>query len=152
MNHQPMSKVQLFSAYCLAVMTTFTCASFFHSQMVISRLSELGVSIGIGLRLSYTFEDWIGLLPGYGSIIAVGLLLGFSIIYLCRKRLKLNSVLLFGLGGMTSLLVIHLAMYPIMHITLIAGARSELGFILQVLSGLVGGLTFGALFQKIKQR
>ena len=130
--------------YLLTWIATFSLASLLHSQFVVNELVNVGVKIGPLDRLSLTIDDWVGLLPTYGVIIAVALLIAFSIAGLILKKLPNRRFVLFLLAGATAFAVVLLAMQPIMNITIIAGAR-EAGFYAQVLAGAIGGALFARI-------
>ena len=130
--------------FLLTWLVTFSLASLFHSQFNVNQLVDVGVKINVLDRVSLTIDDWVGLLPTYGIIIAIGLLLGFTIAGLLLKRLNGSRFTLFLIAGATTFVVMLLAMQPIMNITLIAGAR-EAGFYAQVLAGALGGALFARL-------
>jgi hypothetical protein len=114
-----------------AWLLTFTLASMAHTQFNI-------------WRIAMTWHDWLGLLPTYGVIIAAGLLLGWLI---CTEILHFTHAqgsivqASYVLAGGITIGVIHTAMYPILHVTLIAGAR-DFGLLLQILCGLIGACWF----------
>lgn len=142
------SKLKRVAAFFSSALICFIIASVFHSIFVLNGLLQLDITISWADRLSMIVSDLIGLLPGYGSIIVIGLLIGYLIIGLLRRFITLPAVLAYAIGGLLSLLAIHLLMYPLMHITLIAGARSEAGLIFQLIAGAIGGALFGGLIQK----
>ena len=116
--------------FFIAIVVTFVLASMAHSQFVLHELSSLGVTIDLATRVSSTLDDLGGLIPGYGGILAVGLLIGLSVMALVRKLRPQTSYWVYPLAGLLAVLVAHLAMYPIFNVTLIAGARSTFGMIL----------------------
>ena len=139
--------IKLVSHFLIAAMATFILASLAHSQFVLYELAALGVDIDLPTRLSSTLDDLIGLMPTYGIIIAGSLLLGFVITALLKKYLKNFNYWLYPLAGFVAILCAHLAMNPILEITVIAGARSSLGLICQCLAGAFGGWAFANMRQ-----
>lgn len=138
----PLATAKSFSlAFFPAWLLCYCLASVFHTQMVLLELLRLDVVIPLPLWLQTTFEDIFGLLPVYGSATAAALFIAF---YLCGwltgnfTRLRW----LLPLAGGVAMLVLLMAMYPVMHVTLIAGARSAAGLALQCLAGCLGGLVF----------
>jgi hypothetical protein len=123
----------------MATIFAFVLASVFHSQFVMAELSSLGVKISFNDRLSMSLDDLIGLYPTYGVVIAISLLLGFSISALLVKRFTIPSSILYFTAGGCSVASALLIMHPILDITFIAGARSTLGFISQCIAGAIGG-------------
>ena len=96
------------------------------------------------------FDDWLGLLPTYGVIIGIGLLLAFIACNLLLRKRQYSygiNVLLYALAGAFSLCVMLVSMQPIMDITLIAGARGN-GIYAQMLAGFFGGIMFASFDQK----
>lgn len=120
-------------------------ASIAHTQFVLYELAQLSVDIPISTWLSTTLKDVVGLLPGYGAIIMIGLLLGFTIMAAVNRWTKLPKPIAYAIAGALSLAMIHLLMHPLFNITLIAGARSFFGLICQILCGALGGFVFGKL-------
>ena len=127
-----------------ASVTGFITASTSHSQFVLSRLTSLGIDIPLRVRVLSTFDDIIGLSLTYLPILAIGLALGFSCAHWLAWKLPHQRKILFALAGFCAVETILLCMYPIMEITLIAGARSWGGLIAQGLSGALAGLIFVA--------
>lgn len=145
------SKYGLLWRFAAAFLASFTLASMAHSQFVLTRLTELQVQIPSADWLRMTAEDWLGLLPTYGSLVATGLLIAFTLTGFLRKHYRSLPGWLYGIAGLMALLTIQLSLQPIMDITLLAGARSALGIACQGLAGFVGGLVFYLLRPRIRQ-
>ncbi|WJG10174.1 hypothetical protein [Aliiglaciecola sp. LCG003] len=128
--------------FLLAVMCSYILASLFHTQIILYELSKIGVVINFQTRLSTSVDDMLGLLPAYGSAIAVALLLGFLVVKLISVLSKRQVNYLYPIAGAVAILSALMIMHPILDITLIAGAREPLGIALQGLAGLFGGWAF----------
>ncbi len=129
----------------------FLLASVFHSISVLMGLVQIGVELNVSDWLSMIWQDALGLLPTYGAIIAVTLLLAFLITHFLVNRLSLHEVkdtssatrfILFAAAGALSFLLMLLAMQPILNVTLIAGARSTLGLVSQCFAGVCAGYVY----------
>ena len=129
----------------------FLLASLFHSISVLLSLVQIGVELNVSDWLSMIWQDVLGLLPTYGAIIAVTLLLAFSITHFIVNRLSLHEVkdtssatrfVLFAAAGGLSFLLMLLAMQPVLNVTLIAGARSTLGLVAQCFAGFFAGYIY----------
>ena len=120
---------------------TFTCASVFHSQYVVNQLVDVGVIVSITDNLSMTLDDWLGLLPTYGSIIAIAFVIAFSVANKFSKKLIHYRVALFAASGVCALALVLVTIESIMNIHIIAGARGW-GFYAQLLAGALGGIMF----------
>ena len=135
-------RLKLVRDYLLAVLATFFLASISHSQFVLLELAKVGAEISFSTRVSATFQDLVGFLPAYAPVIAVGMLIGFSLITWISSKFNSSFAGWYPIAGGLSLLTIHAAMYPLLEITLIAGARSIAGLTMQVVAGVIGGLLF----------
>lgn len=138
------SALPFFKAYGLSWLVTYLLASFFHTQRVLHALTDVDVAIGLQSRLTMTVDDIIGLLPKYGSGIALAMLISLLVAVIITRRFR-HTAVISALAGATGMLVMLLAMQPIMNVTLIAGAREPVGVALQCLAGAVGGLLFAGL-------
>ncbi|AWL11201.1 hypothetical protein HMF8227_00705 [Saliniradius amylolyticus] len=128
--------------FIIAALVCFTLASIAHTQFVLAEMASVDVTIQWSERLQMTFKDWLGLLPTYGIIIGLGLLLAFLVAGGIEKATRPMPAAFYGLAGFVALLAIHAAMQPIMGITLIAGARTLAGLLTQAVAGFVGGWLF----------
>ncbi|CAM3780799.1 hypothetical protein [Parendozoicomonas haliclonae] len=125
-----------------------------HTLFVLHELAELGISITTSIRIQAILDDIAGLMPAYGAVIAIGLLIAFSVLKLISKKLAKQpdpSWMWWGLAGGFTLCSALLLMQPLLDITLIAGARSDFGFAMQCLSGVCGGIVYGILRPTISQ-
>ncbi|KPZ59583.1 hypothetical protein AN391_00919 [Pseudoalteromonas sp. P1-13-1a] len=130
--------------FLVSWLLTFTLASLFHSQYVVNQLVNVGVVVSLSERINLTLDDWLGLLPTYGAIIAIALAIAFLVTAKLTKKVKQYSMALFIAAGITAFAVVLVAIESIMNIHIIAGAR-RWGFYLQLLAGALGGLLFALL-------
>ncbi|WP_416305094.1 hypothetical protein [Neptunicella sp. SCSIO 80796] len=132
--------------YLLATLTTFMIASIAHTQFVLNELASVGVDINMSIRIDSALSDLVDLAPGYGSILALGLLLAFVVMSTIRNRYSTRerrvSYWVYPIGGLLAVICIHFAMDHIFDITLIAGARSFWGYLWQCFAGFVGGYVY----------
>ncbi|MEI8621447.1 hypothetical protein P4S66_11670 [Pseudoalteromonas sp. B129b] len=142
---------RLLPIFLISWLFTFTLASLFHSQYVVNQLVDVGVVVSLSDRINLTLDDWLGLLPTYGAIIAIALAIAFFVVFLLAKKLEKYSMVLFVASGITAFAVVLLAIESIMNIHIIAGARGW-GFYAQLLAGAVGGFTFSQLFKVTKNQ
>ena len=135
---------RLLPIFLVSWLFTFTLASLFHSQYVVNQLVDVGVVVSLSDRINLTLDDWLGLLPTYGAIIAIALAIAFFAVVLLIKKFEKYSMVLFVASGITAFAVVLVAIESIMNIHIIAGARGW-GFYLQLLAGALGGLLFALL-------
>ena len=124
------------------MLVAYTLASFAHTQQVLVGLLDLGVLIPVADRIGMIAGDWVGLYL-YLVVVAIGLLIGFSVMALIRRVLPVPRTLLYALAGALAMLAILSSMRELASMTPIAGARGILGMSLQCLAGAIGGAVFG---------
>lgn len=141
-----MAFVRIIIAYALSVAAATFLASLFHTQMVICGLTNAGAEIAGSTRLDMTVDDFFGLAPQLGAVIAIGFAIAFVIAALLRRAAPPLAGVAFPIAGAIAVGVALLAMSLAFDgITPIAGARTPLGFALECLAGAVGGMVFGAI-------
>lgn len=134
--------------FLAAAIATAVSASLLQTQMVLFELTKLDIKISLSERIYMSWQDLLGLIPPFGAVIAIGLALGFGISKLIMRYTPFKSSLLYVLAGGAVMAVILLAMQPVLGVTLIAGARSSIGIVLQIVAGLLGGFCFMRLRSK----
>lgn len=82
---------RILPSFLVSWLFTFTLASLFHSQYVVNQLVNVGVVVDLSDRASLTFDDWLGLLPTYGAIIALALAIAFFVTAKLNKKVKKYS-------------------------------------------------------------
>ena len=142
---------RILPSFLVSWLLTFTLASLFHSQYVVNQLVNVGVVVGFSDRVSLTLDDWLGLLPTYGAIIALTLAIAFFVTAKLNKKVKKYSTQLFVIAGILAFTIVLIAIESIMNIHIIAGARGW-GFYAQLLAGAVGGFAFSQLFKATKNQ
>lgn len=129
----------------LATLLTYCIASAMHSQTTLVKLSAVGIDIPFSAKLRTLWLDFSGLLPTYGLIILVGLLIAMLVAQLIGSKINGNKIWLYGIAGATAMAVILMSMQPLLNVTLISGARGITGLLAQSVAGAFGGTFFGWL-------
>jgi hypothetical protein len=135
---------RLLLAFLPATVLTYSLATVAHTQQVLVRLSDMGVSLSAADCLSVVVGDWLGMYL-YLMVIAVGLLLAFTIAALLPVKAPYCGMPMYALAGALAMLVILLSMREFASLTPIAGARGGVGLFLQCLAGAFGGMCFDLL-------
>lgn len=129
-------------AYIAAVLTTAVVGSVSSSQFVYAALVRIdGVSIPFGTWLQSTLVD-LKMMLTLAPVLAIGLLLGFLVAGALNKWTRLDRKKLMIAAGGAAWLVAILIMSQVFSLNPIAGARSMLGLVCQVLAGMLGGYAF----------
>ena len=129
--------------YVLAVIVTAALATIASAQFVIAALSQAGAIVPITDRAAMSAADLISLAPLYAVFIGFALAMAFIAAGLIsQKRPNLRLPLFIGAGAV-AILVMLLAMERVFFgVPIIAGARTPLGLLTQVLCGAAGGYIF----------
>jgi hypothetical protein len=141
-----MAVVRILLGFLAAVAVAFVLASAFHTHMVIDALGAAGAVVSLDRRLSMTANDFVGLAPQFGAVVAIALAFAFLVAAGLRRVLKPLAKVAYPLAGAAAIGVALTAMSAAFDgITPLAGARTTLGFALQCLAGAGGGLVFSAI-------
>ncbi len=145
MPNQPLLRSVL--AYVAAVLVTYAIGAIAATQGALASLPAIAQeSIDLGVRLSTTGADLLGMLPAYAPLIAVALLAGFLVTAFVLRWLPDLRTLGYTLAGAVALLALHLIMRQTFDgIVPIASTRTTLGLLVQVLAGAMGGWLFARL-------
>ena len=148
----------------VATIVTFLIASALHTQSVLSGLISVGAEIPLSLRIKTVFVDFAGLLPTYGVIVFVGMLIAMSVALLIANKLlsarhanihqspyQSSQLWLFSLAGAAAVFTLLSAMHPILDVSIIAGARGLSGLLTQSIAGAIGGLVFASVRYKLNK-
>jgi hypothetical protein len=161
----------IFFCFIPAWLVAFIFASVLHSHFVLFELVALNIHIPASKWLYMVLDDLFGLLPTYGAIISVTLTISFFMAsrlnsFLEKRALTLTkngaagmfgaagifgaagmfgAAGIFGAAGAVGFLIMLAAMQPILDVTLIAGARSNLGIAAQCIAGFVSGIIYSRL-------
>lgn len=143
--------------FLLSTVITAVLACLAHTQFVLHELIVLDIDISIDDRAYMSAQDLIGLLPTYGSIVLIGFLIAFLTVWLIRQYTPVKSLHLYTLAGGVAMLTILTLMDNLLNLSFLAGARSSLGMMFQVITGLIGGAIFvylrkQALINSVNQR
>lgn len=134
--------VKIVLGFVLAVIVATVLGAIAHTQFVLAELTGLGIEIPVSDRLSTTIHDIAGMGPMFGLIVAIGFIVAMLAAGLVYRFAGTQRYLVYGVAGAVALAVALTAMGMVYEITPIAGARTAMGFVAQMIAGALGGLTF----------
>lgn len=135
-------------AFVAAVLVTAATVSVFSSQFVYSALSGLeGVAIPMGVWIKSTVIDLRMVADLITPIIGTALLAGFLVAGGLNKWTALNRKHLMIAAGATAWLATLLIMSQVFALNPVAGARTTLGLVSQIIGGGLGGYIFHRMSQ-----
>ena len=127
------------------LVTVFITTFLLVSQTTISNLmwlSSLDMPVNASIVVTSIFHDLISM-NTQGEIPAAGLVAPGMVIALIWIPIKRRYVYAFA-GGVALLMIVLLMPLAFYNLDLLAGARSTLGKLFLVISGILGGYFFGA--------
>lgn len=131
--------------FVLAVIVATVLGAIAHTQFVLAGLTDLGVAVPFGERMSMTLHDILGLGPLYGGIVGLGFLVAMAAGALVFRLAGIQRTLIYAVAGAVAIAAALTTMGMVYDITPIAGARSMAGFAAQMIAGALGGLTFARI-------
>ena len=129
--------------FALAVLATEVLAALASTQFVLAGLTDLGVTVTLGQRLTMSLQDVVGMMGIYLPVLAFALALGFGFTALVLRRLDATwAAWGYPAAGFVAVLAALFTVFSMFDITPIAGARSGAGLLAQGLAGALGGVLF----------
>lgn len=129
------------AAWMAAVLGSSILSSVFSSHFVLSELRSIDIPISLSTQLKMTITD-LAILQTLGIAIGVAFLVAFLIAGLGHRYAGGNERLWFMAAGASAVIALLLLMSWQLQLMPIAGARSNLGLIMQGVAGLIGGWLF----------
>ncbi|MEX0941552.1 MAG: hypothetical protein WD002_03315 [Pseudomonadales bacterium] len=128
--------------YAAAVAVTYLLGTLFISQGNLSAVTAMGFEISLSDRLGAIIHDASHMYDIYLPLVAIALLIAFSVAALVIKFLP--DLRLFGycLAGFVGLIALHVILKAVLGLTGIAPTREVSGLLWQGIAGLAGGLMF----------
>lgn len=139
-------------SYALSVAVTVLAATSFYTQQVLAQQAAIGAVYTPAQQFKTYQENLIGLSPTYGVVLAIALALGFIVAAVLKRVLTPLATVAYPIAGAASVLT---AIYLIENVVIsggvgvLGGARDALGFALQGVAGLIGGIIF-AVFSRAR--
>ncbi|NOX82566.1 MAG: hypothetical protein GXP06_06200 [Alphaproteobacteria bacterium] len=140
-----MQIIKLAAAYIAAVITAYTAAAGFYTQQVLAKQAEIGAIYTPSQQAQTYFENFIGLVPAYGLMVAIALLVGFVVAAGVKRIVVPLAPIAYPLAGAAAMWTLIWAIETFVAgggVGAIGGARDALGVGLQMLAGAAGGAVF----------
>ncbi len=139
-------------AFLVAVAVMIVLGSLAHSLMVQQAwiaATDIGdgdvpAALSLSERADWILHDLIGMLPLFGSLTGVALLIAFLAGSLVARFTGLRTVV-FAVAGAVAIFVLFTALKMTLGTVGVFGARGTMGLGLQMAAGLVAGLVFAFL-------
>jgi hypothetical protein len=133
------------AAFVAAVFVAYGLAAVAQTQHVMSRLTDMGMTVTGRDRLAATVHDLVGMAPLYLPMIAIAFAIAFGVAAGIIRLAPRWRSLGYPLAGGTAVLAIHVILNLSFDITPIAAARTTYGLTAQALAGAIGGWAFVVL-------
>jgi len=129
-------------AFFVALLGGYTAAVLAYSQLNLSNLTDMGVSVSLGDRFATFGHDLLSMAPVYLLAMFVALLLAFLFATLVLRWVPHLRTLGYVLAGVVGMLTLILFFKILMGTNPIAVTRTVVGFASQCLAGAVAGLIY----------
>lgn len=126
-------------AWASAVVVTAGLGSLIQTQFNLARIVALAGPMPLTVRLQASLHDLGSFAPNYMIIMALALLIAMVVAGFLASRLPGFRFWLFPLAGFVAVAVALGLMSAMLPVTVIAAARSGLGFMALCLAGAIGG-------------
>jgi hypothetical protein len=135
--------LRIAGAYVAAAATTYVAAAAFYTQQIIAKQAAIGMVYTPGQQAGTYLANFTGLWL-YGSMLAVGLLIGFAVAAGVKRVLKPLAPIAYPAAGAAAVLTVIMLIEAQRGggAGVIGGARDAPGMALQALAGALGGLVF----------
>ncbi len=143
-----MQIIKVAAAYIAAVIIAYSLAAAFYTQQVLAKQAEIGAIYTPSQQAQTYFENFIGLAPAYGLMMAIALLIGFVVAAGVKRIAAPLASVAYPLAGAAAMWTLVWTIETFVAgggVGAIGGARDALGVGLQMLAGLAGGVVFELL-------
>ncbi|MBL37999.1 MAG: hypothetical protein CMP07_06280 [Xanthomonadales bacterium] len=134
-----MGMIRVVLGWAIAVFTTVVTGSVIQTQFNMASLTELGVEIGWGERLSATWHDLVNFTPAYALLVSIAFAIAWPIAGLLKRWLPDQRTMLFALAGFAAIWTMISIMNQALPVTGIAATRSLAGVLALSLCGAAAG-------------
>jgi hypothetical protein len=139
-------------AFLAAVAVMVVLGSLAHSLMVQQAwvaATDIGdgvepATLSLAERASWILHDLVGMLPLFGGLVSVALLVAFSAAGLLSRYTGLRTIV-FAVAGAVAIFVLFTALKAALGTVGVFGARGVAGLGLQMVAGLIAGFVFAML-------
>lgn len=132
--------IRIVLAYIAATAVAYALASAFFTQRVLA--GGMGAYYTPAQQAQTYYENFLGLAPAYGVVVAVALLLGFVVAAGVKRIVKPLAPIAYPVAGAAAIFAALWLIEYFKGAGALSGAKDALGVGLQCLAGLVGGVVF----------
>ncbi len=136
--------------FIFTILFTSLLVSVVSTQIVLTEIQGYGLTVPFMLRVSVTFNDMLGLVPGLFLLLTVCFLIAFSIARYVCKLLNGSRWFWFTLAGLCAFPVTLLLIRYVVGVTLLTSARTLTGMLLIASCCAAGGWLYSFLTITIK--
>jgi cellobiose-specific phosphotransferase system component IIC len=145
--------VRTIFAFAVAAVFMTLAGSAAHSWFVqqawidASALSVPTAALNVEERIAWMLDDVVGMLPQYGGLTAVALLIAFLAAHVVARVTGLRTIV-FSVAGAVAIFVMFTLMKEVLGTVGVFGARGTAGLAAQSFAGLLSGFLFAMLTRR----
>lgn len=144
--------LRVVSAYAMGVIVAFILGSIIGTQMVLSSVQSMGLTITWESRLAATGSDLVGLATSLLPLMTLFLVAGWGLVDWYSGRVgRYRHATAFMITGAGCLLILHPLLSLILGVDVFAPARTGLGQLAQGFAGALGGIWFARVRLSVEQ-
>ena len=129
-------------AFFPAVIGAYVLGSVLATQVILAKVSSLGLPVTLRDRLHATGHDVLGMATSYLPLMLIAFLVAIPVAVYLGRLLPKKQALLFTLAGIVAVIALHLTMKAVLGLNGVAAVREWHGLMLQGVAGGLGGYLF----------
>lgn len=129
-------------AFFPAVIGAYLLGSVLATQVILAKVSSLGLPVTLRDRLHATGHDVLGMATSYLPLMLIAFLVAIPVAVYLGRLLPKREALLFTLAGVVAVIALHLTMKAVLGLNGVAAVREWHGLVLQGVAGGLGGYLF----------
>ena len=137
--------IRRIAAFVGAVLAVYLLGAWVSTQMVLNAVVELGLPVTLTERIAAGLHDLAGMAPVYLPLVAIALLIAFSVAALVMRFVPGPRTVGYALAGAAALFAVHEILPALLGMHMFPATRSAAGVAWQVAAGAVGGYLFARL-------
>ncbi len=136
-------------SFLIAGLLAYVVAVLFYTQINLSNLTDLGVSVSFSDRFGAASHDLVSMTGMYLPIMLVALLVAFLLAAIVIRFLPNLRTLGFAVAGIVGIWALILFFSSFLGTNPIAVTRSSFGLFTQCCAGGIGGLVYALVSQRL---
>ena len=145
-----MKLFKIFLALLASAVVGGVVGTLVSSVHMLTNLAALGVSLPASAIIKTFTSDIVGLTPTMAALLIPGFAIAFTAAHWLANAVPSQKTLIFSVAGAVSVLTTFITMKIVLGATGISAARSVTGLAGEAVAGLIAGLIFVSILNRIQ--